>query len=277
MNPDDFLHRILEQKQAETARAAENVPERTLRCRAESRLRTDRRPFRETLMHPGAEGVNIIAEIKRASPSKGTIREDLDPAAYAAAYENGGAAALSVLTDSRFFHGQPHDLKRARAATALPVLRKDFILSTYQIYESADMGADAVLLIVRALPEALMKDALALCDALGLDALVEVHSEEELETATRAGARLVGINNRDLSTFRTNVRHSIRIGRHLDSGQVAVSESGIRTREDIEMLTAAGIHNFLIGESLVRADRPERLLARLMGLQPAGKRIRGAR
>ena len=257
MSARDFLHDILEQKQAEVRQARRRVPLAVLRDLAEQR--TGRRPFYGRLAAPGPQGANIIAEIKRASPSKGPIRPDLDPALQALAYEKGGAAAVSVLTDGPHFSGSPEDLKTARQTVGLPVLRKDFVVSDYQIYESAAMGADAVLLIVRAVPARFLRDALALCAELRMDALVEVHSESELETATLAGARLVGINNRDLSTFRTDIRNSIRMARYLDDGQVAVAESGVRDRRDIEALLEAGLWNVLIGESLVRCDNPEKV------------------
>lgn len=260
----DFLSKILNHKQMEVDAARRKVPENELKQMAQPAR--ERRRFFEQLATPGRYGTNIIAEIKRGSPSKGIIRSDLDPASYATIYEKGGATAISVLTDSEYFRGSPDDLKKARAATRLPVLRKDFLISPYQIYEAAAMGADAVLLIVRALSRDLLRDGLSLCWELHLDALVEVHSEEELETASWAGARLIGINNRDLTTFRTDLQTSIRIARYLEGAQVAVAESGIRERADIEKLQAeAGIHNFLIGESLVRAPDPIRLLKDLLG------------
>lgn len=230
----------------------------------EARRSREKRSFYEKLSTPGRFGVNIIAEIKKGSPSRGAIRPDLDPAAQARSYEKGGAAAISVLTDKRFFMGEPDDLKRARAAVSLPVLRKDFIVSTYQIYEAAAMGADAVLLIVRALPPDFLKACLALCLEIHMDALVEVHSEKELEEATHAGAGLIGINNRDLTTFQTNIQTSIDLARRLHKDQVAVAESGIQDRTDIEKLLDAGIWNFLIGESLVRAPEPARFLRQLL-------------
>jgi indole-3-glycerol phosphate synthase len=260
----DFLSKILDHKQMEVDAARRKVPEKELKQMAQPERK--RRPFFKQLATPGRYGTNVIAEIKRGSPSKGIIRDDLDPASYAKMYETGGAAAISVLTDSEYFRGSPDDLKKARAATRLPVLRKDFLISPYQIYEAAAMGADAVLLIVRALSRELLRDGLSLCRELHLDALVEVHSEEELEVASWAGARLIGINNRDLTTFRTDLQTSIRIARYLEGAQVAVAESGIRERADIERLQAeAGIHNFLIGESLVRAPDPIHLLEDLLG------------
>jgi indole-3-glycerol phosphate synthase len=192
----DFLSKILEKKYQEVEESRRRIPEP--RLRAEARRRTERRSFFEKLSTPGRFGANIIAEIKRGSPSKGPIRPDLDPGKCAENYERGGAAAISVLTDRTFFLGGSEDLQLARAGTRLPVLRKDFIVSTYQIYETAAMGADAVLLIVRALSLEFIRACLDLCHELQLSALVEVHSSAELEEATRAGAELIGINNRDL-------------------------------------------------------------------------------
>ncbi len=262
----DFLSKILEKKREEVAAAQKRVPEKRLRQEAE-KPRASRQFFRRLAM-PGPHGANIIAEIKRGSPSRGLIRKDLDAAEYAAHYEKGGAAAISVLTDETFFFGGPQDLVTVRQAVQLPVLRKDFILSSYQIYEAAAWGADAILLIVRALDGEFLQDSLQLCAELQLDALVEVHSEQELGQATASGARLIGINNRDLTTFNTDIETSKRVVRCLAEGQVAVAESGIHGRRQIEELLEAGIWNFLIGESLVRADSPKDLLLQFLGRQP---------
>ena len=263
MTKSDFLSKILDAKSREVDAARKSIPE--VRLMVEARRPGERRSFYEKLSTPGRYGTNIIAEVKRGSPSKGAIRADLDPASLAASYEKGGAAALSVLTDRNFFMGGPEDLRQARAAVRLPVLRKDFIVSTYQIYEAAVMGADAVLLIVRALSPEYLKACLDLCRELHLDALVEVHSEAELDEATRAGAQLIGINNRDLATFQTDIQTSIKLARRLQREQVAVAESGIHERAQIEKLLDAGIWNFLIGESLVRASDPVQMLQQLLG------------
>lgn len=259
----DFLNRILDHKRLEVDEARERVPEKDLREKATKA--GVGRSLLEALQEPGGFGANIIAEIKRASPSRGVIKADLDAAGYARAYERGGAAAISVLTDKSFFQARSDDFPTVRASSTLPVLRKDFVISCYQVYETAAMGANAVLLIVRALPEELLRDLIALSGELGLDALVEVHSEEELEKASRAGARLIGINNRDLASFQTDIGISIAVGRHLEAGQLAVSESGIHGRRDIERLLDAGIWNFLIGESLVRSTNAEEFLGELLG------------
>lgn len=214
---------------------------------------------------PPSSPVRLIAEIKRVSPSKGPLRPDLNPAALAQAYARGGAAALSVLTDAPFFGGSLEDLAAARKAVSLPVLRKDFIVSEYQIYEARAAGADAVLLIVRAVSPAFLRDALALCEALKLAALTEVHDETELETALACGARIVGVNNRNLQTFETNLETSIRLRSQIPKDRIMVAESGIRDRCDVQRLQAAGIFNFLIGESLVRAPDPEAAVRGLLG------------
>lgn len=209
-------------------------------------------------------GTNIIAEIKRASPSKGVICPDLNPARYASQYEQGGAAALSVLTDTPYFQGSFEDFKAAREAAGLPMIRKDFLISSYQIYESSVLEADAVLLIVRILSAEQLRDYLSLCAELELDALVEVHSEEDIEAASRAGAKLIGINNRNLSSFETNIETAINMVSLLEPGQIPVAESGIRGPEDVQKLRQAGIRNFLIGESLVRASDPRAFLKSLI-------------
>jgi indole-3-glycerol phosphate synthase len=260
----DILERIVQAKQAEVTAAQREISLNRLREAAEARR--DVRPFLDALKTPGISGVNIIAEIKRASPSKGLIRKDLDPGRLAESYAAGGAAALSVLTEKEFFLGSPQDLQQARQACALPTLRKDFIVCAYQIYESAVMGADAVLLIVRILSESELADLIGLASGLGLAALVEVHSAADLAAANRAGARLVGINNRNLSSFDTDLDRSLQLLPRLAPGQVAVAASGIRTRADIQRYQAQGLFNFLIGESLVRSETPAAFLKYLQGV-----------
>ncbi len=266
----DILDRIVERKRAEIAEAEKHISEAALREAAADRR--DRRAFKKALEQPGPYGINIIAEIKRASPSKGPIRPDLIPENYARLYEQGGAAALSVLTDRSFFQGGPEDLKAARSAVALPVLRKDFLISSYQIYESAALGADAALLITRILTQTQLKDYLDLAAEIHLDALVEVHTEADIETACRAGATLVGINNRNLKSFQTDIQTAARMVGKLAPNQIPVAESGIQSREDINRLKASGIRNFLIGESLVRAKNPKKLLLMLSGAWNADNR-----
>lgn len=260
----DRLREIVENKHREVAQARRRVPEARLRETVSEN--GPRRSLRERLLRPG---VNVIAEIKRASPSRGVIRADLDPSVCAAAYQAGGAAAVSVLTDTRYFRGVPDDLVRARRAVDLPVLRKDFIVSAYQLYESAAMGADAVLLIVRVLTEERLREYLSLATSLGMEALVEIHSEAELDTARRVKAELVGINNRDLASFETDLETARRLAARLDDSQVAVAASGVQGSEDVAASLACGIRNFLVGESLVRASDPEAFLRDLIGAAPA--------
>ena len=257
----DFLKKIVEDKQKEVTAAKKRLPEKEIRELA--LLSKKKRPFIERLESKGKSGVNIIAEIKRASPSKGILSPQLNPETYAKEYELGGAAALSVLTDRAHFMGSAEDLKQARKATTLPVLRKDFLLSSYQLFESSVMGADAVLLIVRMLSTFQLKNYLAICKELQMDALVEVHSEQDLESACIAQARLIGINNRNLSSFATDIETTIRMAALLEPFQVAVAASGIRCRRDIEKIMASGIWNFLIGESIVKSQHPRNFLKSL--------------
>jgi indole-3-glycerol phosphate synthase len=259
---DDILNQIVTHKKQEIKAARQMRPEASLR--AELPPIKARRSFYDRLATSNPQGINIIAEIKRASPSKGLIRPDLDPAVYAREYERGGAAALSVLTDRDFFKGSVDDLKAARRATSLPVLRKDFIISAYQIFKTAVIGADALLLIAAILSAQQLQDYLALCQELHLDALVEIHDEDEHQIVTSAGAKLIGINNRNLKTFHTDIGTSISMAARLAKHQVGVAESGFRTPADIDAVRRAGIDNFLIGESIVRADNPSLFLQSLI-------------
>ncbi len=258
-----ILDRIVAYKREEVARLQRRTP-----GIAWQRPSGERRSLYAALARPGHSGINIIAEIKRASPSAGTIAPRLDPARLARAYARGGAAALSVLTDRRFFGGCAEDLRQARVATDLPVLRKEFIVSAWQLYETAAMGADAVLLITRILEDSQLSDFLRLCGELALDPLVEVDSASELERAARAGALLVGINNRDLTSFVTDTRRALSLARLLSPGQVAVAASGIRGRADVTAALSGGIFNLLVGEHLVRSPDPAAAVAALLGNPP---------
>ena len=251
---EDFLSQITAYKQDLVSRQKKYRPEASLRADAE--ISVERRGFIRHLETGDAGHIHIIAEIKRASPSKGVIRNNLDPAATAEAYQKGGASAISVLTEDHFFKGGVDDLKAAKQASTLPILRKDFTLSTYQIYESAVIGADAVLLIVRMLSKNQLKDYLALCNELSLDALVEVHSAEDIDIMEGSPARLVGINNRNLKSFDTDIGNAMKLVAGLRPGQIPVAASAIRGRDDIEKNRKVGIRHFLIGESIVRSDDP---------------------
>lgn len=258
----DILSQIVARKKEEIAAARRRTPLEALRDAAVGRR--EQRSFFEALRYPGPRGANIIAEIKRASPSKGPLRIDLDPAELARAYAAGGAAALSVLTDRDFFGGAPADLMAARRVVALPVLRKDFLIDEYQIYESSAMGADALLLICRILSTGQLANLLALTRSLGMDALVEIHTAEDLGMAREVKARLIGINNRNLATFDTDIGTAISLAAGLGPDQIPVAASGISSRRDVEANLAQGIFNFLVGESLVRAERPDAQLAVLL-------------
>jgi indole-3-glycerol phosphate synthase len=200
-----------------------------------------------------ARGVALIAEVKKASPSAGVIREDFDPVEISRAYERGGAACISVLTDRQFFQGDPSLLSAIREGVALPLLRKDFMLDELQVLEARALGADACLLIVTALEPRQLERLLAMCRNLGMDALVEVHTESELKTALLAGADLVGINNRDLRTFKVSLDITEKLAPLAPPNVVLVSESGIKTPEDVKRLKALGVKAALVGEALMRA------------------------
>ena len=262
---DDFLTRIIERKrvrlgEARAARPLEDVRREALAARGSSRRHALRAAVRE------AGRVNVIAEFKRASPSKGEIRAGASAAATARAYERGGAAAVSVLTEEDFFRGSLRDLAEVKAATRLPVLRKDFVFDEYQVYESAAAGADALLLIVAALEDATLAALLRLTeDELGMDSLVEVHTADELSRADAAGARIVGVNNRDLRTFDVSLETSVALAARAHEGMLLVSESGIRDASDIARLRSHGFRAFLVGETLMRAESPEAALRSLVG------------
>jgi indole-3-glycerol phosphate synthase len=265
MSAQDFLIRIIEARRQSVARDAEARPLAVMRERAHA-ARRDAGPHALRKKLARTDSINVIAEIKRASPSKGELRGEVDPAALARAYERGGAAAISVLTEEEFFRGSLEDLRKVRAAVALPVLRKDFIIDEWQVYEAADAGADALLLIVAALDHATLARLLRLTeDELGMDALVEVHDADELRRAQSCGAKIVGVNNRSLRTFEVTLETSVELAHVAAPGALLVSESGLRTRVDLERLAALGFKGFLIGETLMRSDDPETLLRELTG------------
>ena len=260
----DILARILERKREEIAAGTRATSRAEMRRRAADAPAP--RGFRAALEARVAEGRSaVIAEIKRASPSRGIIRRDFDPARIAAGYEHAGAAALSVLTDREFFQGAPEHLRAARAATALPVLRKDFLIDPWQVHEARAMGADCVLLIVAALDDGALRELAELAGEIGLDTLVEVHEETELEYALRLPAPLIGINNRDLRTFETSLATTKRLAARIPAGRLTVTESGIAAREDVTDLRAHGVHAFLVGEAFMSAPDPGERLAALFG------------
>jgi indole-3-glycerol phosphate synthase len=245
-------------------RRQEEVPLETLRTRLSDR--EGARPFNEALVRPG---LSLIAEFKRRSPSAGELRSDVGVAETVRAYERGGAAALSILTEERRFGGSLHDLRAAREASELPILRKDFIVDPYQLYESAANGADAVLLIVGALEDDLLAELYAEARQLDLDCLVEVHDEAELERALAIDVDVLGINNRDLASFTVDVETTVRLLTDVPAGKTVVSESGYESREQLDELERIGVDAVLIGEALMRADDPEVAVRDLTGDEEA--------
>lgn len=260
----DILQTILRRKAEEVAERSARVSLRELSARCEGAPAP--RGFAAALQAKVDAGLPaVIAEVKKASPSKGVIRPDFRPGEIAASYERGGAACLSVLTDVDFFQGADAYLQEARAACALPVLRKDFIVDAYQVYEARVLGADCVLLIVAALGDAALAELSHLALELGMDVLVEVHDIDELERALQVGAPLVGINNRSLRTFEVSLDTTLGLKPAVPADRLLVTESGIATREDVARMRAAGVHAFLVGESFMRAPDPGAELARLFG------------
>src|SRR5256714_13685267 len=259
----NVLSEIIARKRERLSAAKEEIPiEQLHRLAHEARGRAKSHALINVL---GADGINIIAEFKRRSPSKGPIRADANLVEVVQSYQAGGAVAISVLTEEDYFAGSLDDLQRVKAAVDLPVLRKDFIFDEYQVYESAAAGADAMLLIVAALDDDALVSLRRLAeDELGLDALVEVHTSDEMKRAVRCGAKLIGVNNRDLRTFEVSLETSLSLAREAPVDALLISESGLRSPDDLQCLRAAGYHGFLIGETLMRADDPEEALRNLL-------------
>ncbi len=246
-----MIEELVEAARAGVERRRAEVPLEELERRLGDR--PEQRPFGEALVRPG---LSLIAEFKRRSPSAGEIRADVDPAQVVSAYEQGGAAALSVLTDARHFGGSLEDLREVRAACALPVLQKDFIVDPYQVLEAAAAGADAVLLIVAALRQDQLSQLYGEARGLDLDVVVEVHGEKELEAALTVDADVVGINNRNLDDFTVDVQTTFELMPDVPAGKTVVSESGISDRGTLEELERVGVDAVLIGEALMRAEDP---------------------
>jgi indole-3-glycerol phosphate synthase len=259
----DILDRILARKREEVEAARAAVPLAEMQRRAAAAAPP--RDFVGALRAKIAAGQPaVIAEVKKASPSKGLLRADFDPAAIARSYEAGGAACLSVLTDRDFFQGAPEHLLQARAACALPVLRKDFVTEPYQVFESRAMGADCILLIAAALARQDMLGLEASARSLGMAVLVEVHDAKELEAALALQTPLLGINNRDLRSFRTSLETTLGLLPSIPHGRIVVTESGISGRDEVSMLRGRGVPAFLVGETFMRAPDPGKALADLI-------------
>ncbi|MGM0472325.1 MAG: indole-3-glycerol phosphate synthase TrpC [Bacillota bacterium] len=255
-----FLEKIVKHKKQELAERKGEVP--LDQIKQVLRPTSELRDFKGALTQ---EGLGLIAEIKQASPSKGLIREDFDPVAIAKNYSANQVAAISILTDEKFFQGSLDYLRQVRAVTELPLLRKDFIIDPYQVYEAQAAGADAILLIVNILSPEQLAQLLNLADQLGLAVLVEVHTAQELAVAQEVGAEIIGINNRDLVTFETDIKQTLQLQGSLSEEQVIISESGISTRSDIELLAKAGIDGVLVGETLMRSSDLGAKIDRLLG------------
>jgi indole-3-glycerol phosphate synthase len=258
----DILKKILNRKVEEIAERSRRVSLQELSQRV---LEADTpRGFIDALRsRVNAGEAAVIAEIKKASPSKGILRADFDPAAIARSYEKGGASCLSVLTDVDFFQGADDYLRQARAACSLPVIRKDFFIDPYQVYEARTLGADCVLLIVAALSDTMLMELLQLASQLGMDSLVEVHDAAEMERALATPATLIGVNNRNLRSFDTKLDTTLNLLAGFPEDRLLVTESGIHSRDDVRRMRSSGVHAFLVGEAFMMADEPGEKLAEL--------------
>ena len=260
-----ILHKIVKHKEKELSIRKANIPIDILVERCSSKLfeaKSGLTGFKEAISRTGS--VNIIAEIKGRSPSRGIIKENFDPCEVASIYEQNGAAALSILTDEKFFGGSLEHLLQIRRNVSLPILRKDFIIDEYQIYEAALSGAKAVLLIVRILTDHQLKKFLHLTSFLNMDALIEINCEDDLQRALDGGAEIIGINNRDLATFTVNLEATLRLAPKVPSDRIIVSESGVTSSEDVKRLVASGVHSILIGTVLMEAKEPAKKIRELL-------------
>ena len=255
-----ILDEIVEYKRRFVSEARRRVPIEELTEAAEDLTRPS---FAERLTEKAE--IAVIAEVKKASPSKGILRADFDPASIAKIYASHGASAISVLTDERYFQGSATDLSLVDRAVSIPVLRKDFVVDAYQVWEARSLGAAAVLLISAVLSPGELGDFIGLCGDVGLDALVEVHTESELEVVLNVEAKLIGINNRDLGTFETDLQTTVRLAKEIPRGSIVVSESGIFARDDVLMMQEIGVDAVLVGESLMRGQDMGAKLRELLG------------
>jgi indole-3-glycerol phosphate synthase len=260
-----ILDRIVDARRASIAHRKRVLPEVALKIAAGKKAP----PARDFAGAISRDGLNVIAELKRASPSLGVIREEYAPAALASELQHAGAAALSVLTEEDFFAGSLADLKEARRVAEIPILRKDFIVDPWQVWEARAAGADSFLLIAAVLSDAALVDLLGLGRSLGMESLVEVHSREELDRVMRAGARVIGVNNRDLHNFDVRLETSLELIERIPEECVAVSESGLQTHEDLARLQRAGFDAFLIGERLMKSASAGETLRQFLGVSEA--------
>ena len=271
----NFLSTIINQKRRRVETAKLSVTSRVLQLMAQ-KARAIAVPHALAAALKDETKINIIAEFKRKSPSKGEIRSNADPVNIARAYEAGGASAVSVLTEEDYFAGSLDDLRAVRHAVSLPILRKDFVFEEYQVYESAAAGADALLLIVAALDDETLAQLRRIAeDELGMDALVEVHTSEEMHRAIGIGAKLIGVNNRDLATFEVSLETSTQLASISRDNALLVSESGIGSADDIDRLYNLGYRGVLIGESLMRADEPAEALKKFTERRKGAKELSG--
>ena len=260
-----ILDRIVEARRESIAHRKRVLPDVALKLAAEKAA-----PPRDFPAALARQGYNVIAELKKASPSRGLLREDYEPATLAATLERAGAAALSVLTEEDFFRGSLGDLKEASKVTQIPILRKDFIVDPWQVWEARAAGADAFLLIAAILSGGALGELLALGRSLKMEPLVEVHTREELDRVLALGARIIGVNNRDLRDFQVRVETSLALVEAIPEDCIAVSESGLHSHEDLSRLRRAGFDAFLVGEHLMKSADPPVALRELLGMAPAG-------
>lgn len=271
----NILEKILRHKRAEIVDCRRQLPLPEIKARLKETVITPACDFAAALRRPGE--VALIAEVKRRSPSRGTIKGDFDLAQIVSAYREAGADAVSVLTDREFFGGAPEYLAAAREMTGQPLLRKDFIIDEYQVYEARLLGADAVLLLAGILTGGMLGEFIALARSLGMEALVETRTPAEIGRAMEAGASVVGVNNRDLRTFQVDLNTTLELIKYIDNPEiVVVSESGVKTRADVEMLGACGVHAVLVGEALMTAGDPREGVRRLRGVAVRPREVAGA-
>ena len=260
-----IIDEIINNKKMELDRLKADFPVRGLVQGLKMRIK-QLPPARDFIKAVKGDGIKIIAEVKKASPSKGIIRKNFAPVEIARIYEANGASAISVLTEEKYFQGCTDHLKEIKDAVSIPILRKDFIFDEYQVYESRAAGADAILLIAGILEKKAIDEFLALSHSLGMSCLIEVHNEDDLEKVLSTKAKLIGINNRDLKTFKTDIKNTLNLAPKIPKGRVVVSESGINSYNDIDLLRRKGVHIFLVGEAIMREKDIGKKLKELMGI-----------